>query len=156
MILSKQLAMQIREVILNGNWISTNLKTEVEEVDLRTALVQVGNLNNIAKLCFHLNYYIAGVNNVFENGKLEIRDKYSFDLPELINEEDWNAIKEKSWDDAERLASFVENMTEEELKADFINPKFGSYYRNLVGIVEHSYYHLGQIVIIKKLIKEDH
>jgi len=35
---------------------------------------------SIAALTFHINYYVAGVLNVFQGGKLEIRDKYSFDM----------------------------------------------------------------------------
>ena len=32
--------------------------------------------------------------------------------------------------------------------------KYGNYFRNLTGIIEHLHYHLGQIVLIKKLIAE--
>jgi len=39
------------------------------------------------------------------------------------------------------------------LTDDFTDEKYGTYQRNLIGILEHSYYHLGQIVLIKKLLK---
>lgn len=34
----------------------------------------------------------------------------------------------------------------------FKEEKNGSYYRNFCGIIEHFYYHLGQIVVIKKIL----
>ena len=34
-----------------------------------------------------------------------------------------------------------------------INPH-GNYYRNLHSIIEHTYYHLGQISLIKKILNE--
>jgi hypothetical protein len=32
--------------------------------------------------------------------------------------------------------------------------KYGNYFRNIAGVVEHTHYHLGQIALIKKLLKE--
>lgn len=42
---------------------------------------------------------------------------------------------------------------EEKLKEAFVEEKYGTYQRNLEGMIEHSYYHLGQIVLIKELLK---
>ena len=36
----------------------------------------------------------------------------------------------------------------------FADEKYGHYYRNLHGIIEHTHYHLGQIVLIKKLLQQ--
>ncbi|CAL2105179.1 hypothetical protein T190115A13A_130054 [Tenacibaculum sp. 190524A02b] len=38
------------------------------------------------------------------------------------------------------------------LNSSFVNEKYGNYARNIEGVIEHSYYHLGQIVLIKKII----
>ena len=34
----------------------------------------------------------------------------------------------------------------------FIDAKYGTFLRNIEGVIEHSYYHLGQISLIRKLI----
>ena len=47
-------------------------------------------------------------------------------------------------------------MPEEELSQGFVDEKYGTYSRNIDGMIEHSYYHLGQIVLIKKLINSTH
>lgn len=48
----------------------------------------------------------------------------------------------------------LETLDEAKLFEDFADPKYGNYYRNLHGIIEHTHYHLGQIVLIKKLLKD--
>lgn len=53
---------------------------------------------------------------------------------------------------AEEKASFIEKLPESVLLEIFSDEKYGTYYRNILGIIEHSHYHLGQIVIIKKMI----
>ena len=58
--------------------------------------------------------------------------------------------------DAEKLAVMVEYLLEETLWEEFTDSKYGNYYRNILGVIEHCHYHLGQIVIIKKLITELH
>ncbi|MGJ8593340.1 MAG: hypothetical protein ACSHXF_12375 [Aquaticitalea sp.] len=44
-------------------------------------------------------------------------------------------------------------MPDSQLNAVFVDAKYGTYLRNIDGMIEHSYYHLGQIVLIKKLLQ---
>jgi acyl-CoA-binding protein len=152
--LTKILAKQTREVLIDGTWISTNLKTQISDLTWEEAITKVGSLNTIAALTFHLNYYVAGVNQVFAGGTLDIRDKYSFDMPPITSKEDWEKLRNKTIADAEKFVSYVEALNDKKLAEGFVDEKYGTYYRNIVGMVEHCYYHLGQIVIIKKLIRE--
>jgi hypothetical protein len=147
------LAYRIREIFLSGKWIAnTNLKEQLSGLPLELALKKAGNHNSIAELSYHIHYYLSGVLRALETGVLDIKDQFSFDMPPLNRESDWIALQEKIWDDAEKFASFVQNMTPEQLNADFVNPKYGTVERNINAIIEHSYYHLGQIVLIRKLL----
>jgi hypothetical protein len=114
----------------------------------------VDNLNTIALLTFHINYYLAGLLNVFAGGKLEIKDKYSFDLPEIKSEKDWNKLVNEFLSNSEMFANQVEQMDERVFDQPFVEEKYGSYLRNIEGVIEHSYYHLGQISLIRKMIVE--
>ena len=58
------------------------------------------------------------------------------------------------WDNAEKFAAHVERMPDEKLEAVFMDEKYGNYRRNIEGVIEHSYYHLGQISLIRKMIIE--
>ncbi len=152
---SIQLANRFREVILNGKWIAnTNVQDQLRNVTLEQAVTEIDNLNTIAKLTFHLNYYISGVLNVFEGGDLEIRDKFSFDLPKMNSEQEWNDLTTNLFSNAEKFANHVEHMSEEKLNAEFVNTDYGDFRRNIEGIIEHSYYHLGQIVLLRKMLDQ--
>ena len=148
---SKALANRLREVILNGTWIAnTNFKDQIENLDWKIATQTFGSLNTISILAQHIHYYIAGIANVFNNGKLEIRDKFSFDFPPIESQYEWEIFKNRFWKDTEKLAELIEKMPKQQLNENFVDEKYGSYIRNIDGIIEHSYYHLGQIVLIKK------
>ena len=149
----QQLANRLREVILNGTWIAnTNYQTLLVDVHLEMANMKIGSLNTIGQLTYHINYYIEGVNNVFDNGSLEIKDVYSFDMPALETEIDWKILKNQLFQIGEKLALNVEKLTHQELDAVFVLEKYGTYRRNIEGMIEHAYYHLGQISMIKKMI----
>lgn len=154
---TSQLAKRFREVLLDGKWIAnTNFKEQLSDVTSEQATTKIDSLNTIAMLTFHVDYYIAGLVNVFEGGDLEIKDKFSFDLPPIESQEQWESLLNKLWQDSEKFATLLEQMPDSKLDEVFIDEKYGTYLRNIDGMIEHSYYHLGQITLIKKLILSKH
>lgn len=154
MTFAQQLAKHFREVHFGGNWTDVNLKDTLAGVDWQQATTKVQNLNTIAALVFHINYYVQAVLQVLQGGPLDASDKFSFNLPPIASEEDWQALVNKTMTEAEHFAAEIERMDDAKLLADFGDGKYGNYYRNLHGIIEHTHYHLGQISLIKKLINE--
>ncbi len=147
------IANRLREVLLNRHWIAnTNYKEQLSNVNWEQATQKVDNLNTIAALIFHINYYLRGLLQVFNGGRLEISDKYSFDLPPIHSEADWNKLVNEFLNNSETFASQVENFSDDMLDMPFVDEKYGTYLRNIEGVIEHSYYHLGQISLIKKMI----
>ncbi len=150
---SNNLANRLDEVLLNGQWIAnTNFKMQIESVTWDQATQKIGTLNSLATLTFHVNYYLAGILNVFKGGKLEIRDKYSFDMPPIESEADWKKLVNEFLDTSEEFVKEVKNISDSTLDGPFVDEKYGTYLRNIEGVIEHSYYHLGQISLIKKMI----
>jgi len=150
---STQLANRFREVLLDGKWIAnTNYKEQLADVTWEQATHKIGSLNTIAALTFHVNYYISGVADFFEVESLDIRDKYSFDLPPITSKKDWKNLVNELIANAERFADSVETMSDRDLEEVFVEEKYGTYRRNIEGMIEHSYYHLGQISLMKKMI----
>ncbi len=146
------IASRLREVLLNGRWIAyTNYREQIQSVNWQQATQKIGNLNTIAALTYHINYYLAGLLKAFENGKLEISDKYSFDLPPITSETDWNELVTDFLSNSEKFADRVEQMDDQQFDKPFIDEKYGTFLRNIEGVIEHSYYHLGQITLLKKL-----
>lgn len=150
------LANRFREPLLIGKWVAnTNLADQLSDLTYEQVITKVNGLNSIAELTYHINYYIAGVLQVLNGGTLDIRDKYSFDMPVISSKEDWTVLHERLWTNAESFAQTVENMTSEKLNSAFIDEKYGDYRRNIEGLIEHAYYHLGQVVLIKKLLTKN-
>ncbi len=155
MIRNLAIAGRVREVLLDGHWIAnTNYKHQLLNINWQQATQKVGSLNTIAALTYHINYYLAGLLNAFENGKLEISDKYSFDLPEIKSAADWDQLVTGFLHNAKKFADRVERLDDRLLDQQFMDEKYGSYLRNIEGVIEHSYYHLGQISLIRKMIMQ--
>ncbi|MEG1230300.1 MAG: DUF1572 domain-containing protein [Flavobacterium sp.] len=153
---STQIANRFREVILNGTWIAnTNFKDQLVNLDWQIATKKVDSLNTIADLAQHIHYYISGIQNVFNGGSLDIKDQFSFNFPPIESQEQWNLFLERFWKDAEEFARKVEVISDEKLNSVFVDEKYGSFKRNIEAMIEHSYYHLGQIVLIKKMLLKD-
>lgn len=152
--LNKQIAQHLREVYFGENWTSVNLKDTLAGISWQEATTKVDHLNTIAALVFHINYYVKPALKVLQGGPLNASDKYSFDLPEITSADDWEKLVTRVFAEAELLAVEIEHLDEVKLFDNFADPKYGSYYRNLHGIIEHTYYHLGQISLIKKFLKE--
>jgi len=150
--ISKQIASHFKQVFFGGNWTSVDFTAELKDVDLVMATTKVKNLNTIARLVFHVDYYIDITIKVLEGGPLDAHDKFSFDCPEIKNEEDWETLRNKLFRDATTYAGLVEQLPDSKLEEIFCLEKYGNYYRNIHGLIEHCHYHLGQIVLIKKLI----
>ena len=154
--MNKDLANRLREVLLSGKWIAnTNFKEEITSISWKQAIEKIENLNTIALLTFHVNYYLKGLLQVFEGGNLEIKDKFSFDMPEIVSETDWLNLVNEFVSNAERFINHVEKMDDNLLTQPFVKEEYGSYLRNIEAQIEHSYYHLGQVSLIKKLIMQN-
>ena len=150
------IASRLREVLLNGHWIAnTNYKEQILNVNWQQATQKVDNLNTIAALTYHINYYLAGLLKAFETGKLEISDKYSFDLPPIHSESEWHKMVTNFLSNSEKFANKVEQMEDYIFDEPFIDEKYGTFLRNIEGVIEHSYYHLGQISLIRKMITQN-
>ncbi len=150
---SQQLAARLREVFLDGRWIAnTNYREQLEGLTREQALQKIGPLNSIALLIYHIDYYLVGLLKVFEGGPLDIRDQYSFDMPPIHSEAEWQQRMGDFLRHAEAFARCVERFPEHQWAAPFVDPKYGDYLRNVEGVIEHAYYHLGQVVLLKKMV----
>jgi hypothetical protein len=148
-----QLAKHLRQVHFGGNWSASSLKDQLADITWQEATTQVHSFHTIAALVYHMNYYVSATLGVLQGGPLDAKDKHSFDLPPIQSQEAWDELLKKTWDDAENLARRIEQLPESQLWENFVKNEYGSYYRCLLGPIEYCHYHLGQIALIKKMLK---
>jgi uncharacterized damage-inducible protein DinB len=149
-----QIARQLKEIYFGGSMAGSSMKQHISDLDFRTATAKIGDLNTIAALVFHTNYYVAAIIKVLQGGPLDAHDKFSYDIPPIKSETDWVNLRDKSFSDAEKFAGLIEDLPDEKLYENFLDGKYGTIYRNLTGCIEHINYHLGQIALMKKLISQ--
>ncbi len=152
MSLPAQIAQHYRAVFFGGNWTEVNLRDTLAGVSWQQATARVGSLNTIAALVYHIGYYLRTQLRVLQGGALTGSDRESFDHPPIQSAEDWETLLTTTWADAEAAARLIEQLPELQLSEIFFAEQYGTWYRNLHGAIEHAHYHLGQIVVVKKLL----
>jgi hypothetical protein len=64
--LKTKIAQQMKDIFLERDWsVATSYKTELTDLPWKKATTKLGSMNSIAVLAFHIDYYIAGILNVF-------------------------------------------------------------------------------------------
>lgn len=141
---------------MDGKWVAnTNYRDQLDSLTWSQATHRIGKFNTIAVLVYHVNYYFVGLIQAFKDGKLEIKDSYSFDLPEISSQIEWESLKNDFFTNAKTFSKLVESLDDQTLAAPFIDKKYGTNLRNIEAVIEHGYYHLGQIALIRKMVLED-
>lgn len=153
--LTYHLAKHLRDVVRGGNWTTVSYEHVLRDVTLDMASTRVGDRNTIVTLLFHAAYYVTVLRRVLEGGPLQSRDEESFHVPEPMTEALWRERIDMLLSDADASAVLIESMSEQQLWHDFTDAKYGTWYRNIAGIIEHAHYHLGQIVLLKAMLMEN-
>lgn len=149
------LSERLSELFLSGEWIvNTNFRKMLEDVTREEAVQSIDGLNSIYRLAYHVNYYLSGLCKVFEHNILDMSDRFSFPEDQADTPEQWETFKIDFQLNARRMISLVEKMSGSELDSPFVDPHYGSNRVNLEAMIDHSYYHLGQISLIKKLVRK--
>ncbi len=152
--LNEEIAQHLADVNEGANWTDVNIKDTLEDVTYKEAsAVTIASSNTIAGLLHHIGFYNDIVKERLWGNDPSINQLNGFDMERIKNENDWAKLKEKSLQSATDLASEVKKFPEEKLFELTANGH-GTYYKMLHGVIEHAHYHLGQIVLLKKLIRQ--
>jgi uncharacterized damage-inducible protein DinB len=150
--LPQEIARHIREIHFGGNWTWSAMQEVLQDVTCEEAQQVTAHCNSIATLVYHMNFYLNIVHTRLTGGGIKFKHEDSFAAPPFASDADWQALLQKTWADAEAFAQAIEALPEARLWEP-ISAQHGSFYKNLHGVTEHNHYHLGQIVILKKLLR---
>ncbi|WP_297761189.1 DinB family protein [uncultured Muriicola sp.] len=149
------IADHIKQVYFGGNWTAVNLKDTLNGISWEMASRKVESFHSIAELVYHMNYFVTVLLKVLHGKPLQGNDAVSFDCPPINSQADWESLQKRVFAEVEEFADLVAALPEYRLWELVSDKKYGTYYRNIHGIVEHCHYHLGQIVLIKKYFLQD-
>lgn len=147
------IAQHLIEVHTGNNWTDVNIADTVSDVTAEEALIVTdASPNTIASLLHHITYWNRHMIKRMNGVEAPIPASNGYELPQDV---DWEQLKADNTASAHELATAIRAFDTARLELPIL-PGFSTAYKNLQGTVEHVHYHLGQIVIIKKLLKRNH
>ncbi len=150
--ITRLIAQHMKEIYEGNNWTDVSIIETIKNVSWQQAQQKtIGSANSIASLLHHMFYWNGIMMQRLKGSNPSVPETNGFSVGEFNNENDWQKLKEKTHESFIQLASMIEHFPEEKLEETYAEGK-STYYKNFQGIVEHAHYHLGQMVIIKKLI----
>ncbi|MXV14822.1 DinB family protein [Hufsiella ginkgonis] len=148
------LSRHLLEVSNGGNWTEVDLAATLQNLDYREAsTVTAASPNTIAALVHHLTYWNRVMKQRLAGIDVLVPEINGFDVPAINNDRDWAALAADYFLSARELADAILQADEERLWDPIVPGRPSSVYKSLQGTVEHIHYHLGQLMILKKLIK---
>lgn len=148
---SQALADHLHQVFFGGNWTVSCFKNQLADVSITSAKERKGKLNTILELTYHIAYFVRVQLRAFETGIIKGKDSESFDHPNIVTEQEWQQMIQDILEDSEALCAHVRALRDDQLSEDFIGGGYGSYSRNIMGLIEHTHYHLGQTAMLKRM-----
>lgn len=144
-------AQHIAEVI-HGNWTEIYLDEAIADVSYEEAIhVPAGLVNSIAMLVNHLEFYNFVITKRLLGTEPVIDDGNGF-ATSIQNENDWQLLIQRTLDSFKQLANRISQLPPEKMQE--LTPAGGyTFYKMLHGLSEHAHYHLGQIILLKKLVR---
>ena len=144
------------EALQHGDcWIGYNFKEVLHGVGAADAIKNIaGKTNNTWQLVAHITYWRTSVVNRLtgSNNPPPFKD---FLMPAEFSEANWRQTLLDFEAVYHVLRSAIHKINEEQL--DKPSPKEGqTFYELIMGCLQHDAYHLGQIVILKRMIREGH
>lgn len=147
------IAQHVIDVHEGDNWTEVNIANTLKDVTVHEAVTLTrASPNTIAALLHHISFWNRVMVKRTQGIAVAVNEANGYDVPALENEAAWQALKADNLRSAQELAAAIKAFDESKLM-DPIMPHYSAAYKNLQGAVEHIHYHLGQVVILKKLIK---
>ena len=148
MTLAQHLGKHFRQAYFGGSFSERNLRDELAGMSLPAARRTTAGGNSVVALVYHLHFYVRGVASVLAGGPLDTRDEASWETPDFQTEAAWRAFVTRTLEEGEAFAKTLEALPEEELWKPFYSSANAPTLTNALGILEHVYYHLGQVVLL--------
>jgi uncharacterized damage-inducible protein DinB len=150
---TSHIAQHLLDVYTGGNWTEVSVAETLADLTFEEAIkVTAASPNSIASLVHHLSYWNRIMVQRIDGAKPGIPEVNGFDVGTIANEKEWKALIRDLFVSASELALAIKNVGDARLEEPIVNGLVSTY-KNLQGSVEHIHYHLGQIVILKKLIR---
>lgn len=147
------IAQHLIDVHEGNNWTDVSVADVLKDVtEEECVTLTSASPNTIASLLQHITFWNRVMVQRIKGNNVTIDEHNGFNLPPLQTEDDWLRLKVDNNISSHELAVAIANFDDNKLEEPLVSGG-SSAYKNLQGAVEHIHYHLGQMIILKKLIK---
>jgi uncharacterized damage-inducible protein DinB len=139
--------------IYNGNpWLEVTLTGTLKDITAQQAYRKAHpKLNTIWEIVNHLIQWRRNILSRL-HGKMVATPDHNYFVPVLDSSEAaWEQSLQNLAKSQEAWNTFFENFDDNDIEKIFVQNNH-TYYEHIHGIIQHDVYHLGQIVILKKLL----
>lgn len=151
--IAEHISRHLLDVYAGQNWTEVNLQSTLEDITYEEASeVTPASVNTIAGLVQHLAFWNRVMAQRSMGIRVEIPESNGYDNSALTGETQWEGLKKECFKSGKALAEVISKLSTDQLEQAIL-PGYPSAYKSLQGCVEHVHYHLGQIVILKQLVR---
>jgi len=141
------------EDLYNGRpWVDVTIMDTLKNISAeQSAKKIIPERNSIWQI---INHMIAWRENVLlrvQGNEMITPNNNYFTQLEIISETEWQKALERLVNSQEQWIHFLENFDESQFDKIYASNKM-TYYEHIHGILQHDAYHLGQIVLLSKLV----
>jgi len=156
---SEKLSVELYNSVFGDPWHGTCLKDILENISFKQADKRsIPSAHNVIELTLHINSWTEEILKRFNCGKPSLPAMGDWPTSKDKSEEYWQAVKQKLFDDTNKLIAVIKNFPEDkldEIVGGERNISLGtgfSFEGLIIGLVQHNAYHAGQIALLKKMI----
>ncbi|MFN8284276.1 MAG: DinB family protein [Chitinophagales bacterium] len=142
----------VQETANDNNWTGVNAQQILIDIDALTAVKRLnGKHLNIAELTAHLTCWNEVIARRLDAINQELSKEEDFPTINELSKEKWNELKEDFFESFDLLIEKLKSKNDNILEQPMFEGST-SVYRNLHGQISHLHYHLGQIMLLKKIL----
>jgi uncharacterized damage-inducible protein DinB len=151
----KRISKLISDLYDGNSWIDVTVNGTLKNISATLAFAHpVSNLNSIWEIVNHLVSWREVVIKRLNGEVIEGPTNNFFEPIKDNSEEAWLKTLKRFDEVQQAWMEFMKGFDSNDLEIIYKNTKT-TYYELILGILQHDAYHLGQIVLLKKLVNEN-
>jgi uncharacterized damage-inducible protein DinB len=154
---NQKLSDELFKSVFGDPWHGASLKNILESCPAEKIFLKpITNAHSIIELALHINTWTEEVLSRFEGNPPAEPKEGDWPNTQSSSAEYWESLKQKIYDNTNKLIDVVKNMTDEKLNEPVgkeRNAPLGTGYtfeEMLIGLLQHNAYHAGQISLLAK------
>ncbi len=142
------------------NWFGQSYMTKLQDTDPEHYFTRpYPEVHSVAELIAHGNAWRNDAIVKIRSGKGELTEMSPEDWPDLetLKEKGWDKIFNEYRESVNSFIALLEEKDDEFLNTEYFDPEFDGTYPysfTINGILQHDLYHLGQLGLVMRMIRE--